>query len=427
MTLPQTFASLSIPNYRRYFFGALSGNTGQWMSATAKSWLVLVELTDSNATVLGWLTAAMFVPNLFVTPFGGLLADRLPKRNIAIVTQSAMCLSAITLSVLVISGQIRLWHVFALALFDGVVGCFDNPARQAFVSELVGHDRLSNAIGLNSASFNAARLIGPGVAGFVIAVVGTGYAFAVNALGFLVLIFMLTRLRSADLFILPPRDANRGRGVSEGLRYVIRRPDLTLLFVIGLMMGTFAFNYGITNTLMATEVFDRGPGQYGMLGSIMGVGSLTGALLIARRARPRIRHIFVYLIVFCLSATASALAPDFWIFCALMVPIGFSAVSIMVTANSMVQISIAPEVRGRVMALWGLVIIGLTPAVSPLLGWAGDVWGARTTILVATAPIVLTVLGVSWYLFINQGLRLYWSRDHHIGVRYRVTEDVQHR
>ncbi|MDR1386107.1 MAG: MFS transporter [Propionibacteriaceae bacterium] len=427
MTLPQTFASLSVPNYRRYFIGALSGNTGQWMSMTAKSWLMLVELTESNATMLGWLTAVMFIPTLVLTPFGGLLADRLPKRNIAMVTQSAMCLSAITLSVLVISGWIRIEHVFALALFDGMVSSFDNPARQAFVSEMVGPDRLSNAIGLNSASFNAARLIGPGVAGFVIAAVGTGYAFAVNAAGFLILILMLARMRNSELFILPPRDANRGRGVAEGFRYVIRRPDLTLLFIIGLMMGTFAFNYGITNTLMSTAVFDRGPGEYGMLGSVMGVGSLTGALLIARRARPRIRHIFVYLIVFCLSAAASALAPNFYVFCALMVPLGFSAVSIMVTANSMVQISIAPEVRGRVMALWGLVIIGLTPVVSPVLGRIGDIWGARVAIWCCTGPIVLTLLGVSWYLFINQGLRLYWSRDHHIGVRYRVTEDVPHR
>jgi MFS family permease len=412
------FASLAVPNYRRYFIGCLSGNTGQWMSMTAKSWLVLTQLTDSNATVLGWLTAFMFLPTLIVTPFGGMLADRLPKRTIALVTQSILCLSAATLSVLVISGHIRLWHVFALALFDGTIGAFDGPARQAFVSELVGPDRLSNAIGLNSASFNAARLLGPGLSGIVIALLGTGYSFAVNAASFLLLIVMLARMDGSRFFIPPPRPGAARGGILEGARYVLRRPQLTLLFIVALMMGTFAFNYGITNPLMATIVFGEGAKEYGLLGSIMGIGSLTGALLAARRRRPRTRYVVGFLGLLCLTIAGSALAPSFIVFTILMVPIGLASVSIMVTANTMVQVSIPAEVRGRVMALWGVVIMGLAPIMSPIVGWVGDTFGARATIWFGVIPLTLTFIGVAVYLVRTTGFRLAWGGDHRLHIRW---------
>jgi MFS family permease len=411
MPRPGLFGSLAVPNYRRYFVGCLSANIGQWMSMTAKSWLVLTELTNSRATVLGWLTACMFLPTVLLTPFGGMLADRVPKRLIALVTQSAFCLSATTLAVLVLSGHIELWHVFALALFDGTVGAFDGPARQSFVSELVGTDRLSNAIGLNSASFNAARLLGPGLGGLVIAAFGTGHAFAVNAASFLLLIVMLARMDRAGFHLPPPRAQAQRGGVLEGARYIVRRPQLALLFVIALMMGTFAFNYSITNPLMATAVFDQGAREYGLLGSIMGIGSLAGALLAARRPRPRLRYVGGFLALLCVTLVGTALAPSFGVFAVLMVPYGLAAVSIMVTANSMVQISIPAEVRGRVMALWGLVVMGFTPVIAPLLGWVGDTWGARATIWFGIVPLTLTLIGVTWYL-VRGGLRVYWVGFH---------------
>ena len=412
------FSSLSIPHYRRYFIGCLSGNTGNWMSMTAKSWLVLVELTQGSATTLGWLTTFMFLPQFFLQPLGGMLADRIPKRTIALFTQSLLCTSAATLSILVLTGHIELWHVFTLALFDGTVGSFDGPARQSFVSELVPRDKLPNAIGLNSASWNAARLLGPAAGGLLIAAFGTGYAFAINACSFLVLIVMLLRISTTQVYNEIPREAKPKGGMLAGARYVFSRPEIALLFFIALMMGTFGFNYTITNTLISTAVFDKGPGEYGLLGSIMGIGSLTGALLSARREKPRIRHVVGFLGGFAVCLSLSAVMPSFWSFALIMVPIGLCSVSVMVIANSMIQISVPQNIRGRVMALWGVAVMGLVPAISPLLGWVGDALGARAAIWVGASAITFTFLAVCWWLFIRQGIRLYRTDGLHFQVKY---------
>ncbi|MDR2930375.1 MAG: MFS transporter [Propionibacteriaceae bacterium] len=417
-----TFISLTVPNYRRYFIGCLSGNIGNWMSVTAKSWLVLVELTGGSAITLGWLTTVMFLPQFVLQPIGGVMADRFPKRNIAIVTQCLLCLSATTLSLLVLTGHIQLWIVFALALFDGTVGAFDGPARQSFVSELVPASLLPNAIGLNSSSWNAARMFGPAIAGVLIAAFGTGHAFAINAASFLLLIFMLTRMKPKLFYNAkapdgPPAPKKRS-GLLDGLRYVLARPQLTLLFFIAFMLGTFGFNYSITNTLMATAVFHRGAGEYGLLGSIMGIGSLTGALWSARRDLPRIRFVFVFLAGFSVSLILSALSPNFIFFALTMIPIGLCSVSVMVGANSMIQISIPQDVRGRVMALWGIASMGLTPVVSPALGWVGDYLGARATVWVGAIAITVTFVAVAWYLFGKRQLRVHHTRGFHFGVEY---------
>ena len=417
--MKSTFSSLAIPNYRRYFLGCLSGNTGSWMSVTAKSWLVLVELTDGSAITLGWLTTMMFLPQFLIQPLGGMLADRFPKRRIAIITQSLLCASATTLSVLVLTGQIQLWQVFALALLDGTIGAFDSPARQSFVSELVPTQLLPNAIGLNSSSWNAARMFGPAIGGALIAVFSTGYAFAVNAASFLVLIFMLVRIDPAQMNSPKPgRVVKHGVGFLDGLRYVVDRPLLAMLFVVATMMGTFGFNSTITNSLMATSVFDRDAGQYGLLGSIMGIGSLAGALLSARRDTPRIRHVFIFLGGFAIALVASAFAPNFLVFTLTMVPIGLCSVSVMVVANSMIQINVPANVRGRVMALWGIASLGLTPVVSPALGWIGDHLGARATVLVCGVAIAITFFGLTWYLFGRQHLRVHRTAGLHFGVDY---------
>ena len=417
------FSSLAIPNYRRYFIGCLSGNIGGWMSVTAKSWLVLVELTKGSAITLGWLTTVMFLPQFLFQPLGGMLADRFPKRRIAMITQALLCLSATTLSVLVVSHSIQLWQVFALALFDGTVGAFDGPARQSFVSELVPGSLLTNAIALNSSSWNAARLFGPAIAGVLIAMFGTGHAFMVNACSFLVLIFMLWRMDTSLFYISRPADhthpEHRARGgLMEGARYIMARPQLALLFFTAFMMGTFGFNYSITNTLMATAVFHKGAGEYGMLGSIMGIGSLTGALLAARREKPRIRFVFVFLGGFALSLVFSALSPHFWIFAAVMIPIGLCSVSVMVVANSIIQSELPHNLRGRVMALWGIATLGLTPAVSPALGWVGDQFGARATVWVGAVAIAVTFAYMAWNLFGKQHIRVHHLNGFHFGVEY---------
>ena len=417
--MKSTFGSLAIPNYRRYFLGCLSGNTGSWMSVTAKSWLVLVELTDGSAVTLGWLTTMMFLPQFIFQPLGGMLADRFPKRRIAIVTQSLLGASATVLSVLVLTGQIKLWQVFALALLDGTIGAFDSPARQAFVSELVPTAYLPNAIGLNSSSWNAARMFGPALGGALIAAFGTGYAFAVNAASFLVLIFMLARIDPGQMHApKPSRPAKHGVGFLDAVRFVADRPLLAMLFVVATMMGTFGFNSTITNSLMATSVFHRDAGQYGLLGSIMGVGSLAGALASARREAPRIRHVFTFLGGFAVALVASAFSPTFAVFAVTMVPIGLCSVSVMVVANSMIQINVPSNVRGRVMALWGIASLGLTPVISPALGWVGDQFGARATVLVCGVAIAATFAGLAWHLFGRQHLRVHRTTGLHFGVDY---------
>ena len=414
------FSSLSIPNYRRYFIGCLSGNVGTWMSVTAKSWLVLVELTKGSAITLGWLTTVMFLPQFLVQPLGGMVADRFPKRRIAMITQTLLCLSATTLSVLVVTGHIQLWHVFVLAFFDGAVGAFDGPARQSFVSELVPGSLLTNAIALNSSSWNAARLFGPAIAGVLIAMFGTGHAFMVNAGSFLVLIFMLARMDPALFFnVRGMKEPKHQRGgLLDGARYILDRPPLALLFFTTFMMGTFGFNYSITNTLMSTAVFHKGAGEYGMLGSIMGIGSLTGALLAARREKPRIRFVFVFLGGFALSLVLSAVSPHFWVFAAVMIPIGLCSVSVMVVSNSIIQVDVPINLRGRVMALWGIATLGLTPVVSPALGWVGDHFGARATVWVGAVAIAVTFAYMAWNLFGKQHIRIHHIKGLRFGVDY---------
>lgn len=393
----RTFASLSIPNYRAYFIGNLVSNTGSWMARTAQSWLVLVTLTNGNAQALGWLTGLMFAPALLLAPTAGWLADRVGKRAIMYNTQAVMGINSLALGLLVISGQVRLWHVLVIATIDGTASALDMPARQAFVSELVPLEGLSNAIGLNSTSFNAARLLGPGLAGALIAWLGTGPVFIVNGLSFAVFMVSLWML-DLDQADLAPTSRGRGR-IVEGLRYVRSRPDLLLLMAIAFMMGTFGFNFGITNALMATEAFGKGPGEYGLLGSAMGVGALAAALLSARRQRPRLRHVVSALGVFTLTSLAATFAPTFTWFALWQILIGLAAITIMVTANSLVQLTIDAGVRGRVMALWGAMTMGGTPLVSPLIGWIGDVFGPRPTVAVGVVAIgVTTVVAALWLL-----------------------------
>ena len=252
------FASLSIPNYRIYFSGTLLTNMGQWMARTAQSWLVLVILTHGNAAVLGWVMAVNFAPILLVTPWAGALADRMSKRRIMVTAQIVLAIDAAILSTLVLTGAVRLWMVFVIAAMDGLAGAFYSPATQAFVSELVPLKNLPNAVSLNSASFNGARLLGPGVGGLLIAAVGVGWVMAINVLCFIGFITTLLFIRADRLYVSPP-SAEKAR-VRDGVRYVKRRPDLVILLAIGFMMGTFGFNFNISDAVMATQAFGKGSG-----------------------------------------------------------------------------------------------------------------------------------------------------------------------
>lgn len=398
------FTSLSVRNYRLYASGALVSNIGTWMGRIAQDWLVLTQLTEHSSQALGIVTGLQFLPFLLLAPWAGSLADRFPKRSLLLITQAALLMTSLLLAVLVLTDVAQLWHVYVIALLQGVAAAVDNPARQAFVSEMVPRDRLANAVALNSASFNFGRLVGPGVAGLVIYAWGTGPALLVNSVTFLFVLAALFSLRARDLH---PTPLVRGRGaIRDGLRYVRTRRDLQLVMLLVFVLGTFGMNFQVTMALMATREFHKGPGEFGLLGSIMAVGSLTAALLSARRAQPRLRVLLLALVGFTVATTLSALAPTYTLFAISVVPVGVCALTALTTANAMVQLRSDPLMRGRVMALYMAIFMGGTPLGAPLIGWIGDTWGARWTIAIGPIALALTLVAVSWWLAREEDVRV---------------------
>jgi len=410
-----TFSSLSIYNYRVFAAGALISNTGTWMGRVAQDWLVLTQLAPGSSVALGIVTGLQFAPLALFAPIGGMITDRFPKRRILFVTQSALALTSLLTGVLVVTGAVQLWHIYLLAFVQGVAVALDNPARQTFVSEMVPHESLSNAVGLNSASFNGARLIGPGVAGLVIAAFDTGPAFFLNTLSFVAVLFALVRMRPGELNITP---SQRGKGqIRQGIRYVRGRPDIVLIMALVFVLGTFGMNFQMTTALMATAVFHKGAGAYGLLGSIMAVGSLSAALLSARRPNPRMRVLLVAFAAFSVASAAAALAPSYVWFAVLLIPVGLTALTVITTAMAMIQLSVAPAMRGRVMALYLAVFMGGTPLGSPLIGWIGLAWGPRWTILVGSVATGLAVLAAMLYLVRSEDMHVSYHRQHRPRLR----------
>jgi MFS family permease len=316
---------------------------------------------------------------LLLSPWSGLIADRVSRRALMIVTQVVGGLLALLLGVLVLTGVAELWHVYLLAAALGVSSALEAPARQTFVSELVPAERLANAVGLNSASFHAGRLIGPALAGLLIAAFGTGPVFLINAATFAATIWALAGLRVRELITAPRAPRSKGQ-IRAGLGYVRRRPDLLVVMGVVGMVGTFGLNFQLTTAVMATQVYGKGAGEYGLLGSVMAIGSLGGALLAARRQNPRLRLFLAATAAFGVSALIASLMPSYLTFAIALVPTGLSALTLMTAANTIVQLSTAPQMRGRVMALYMAVFMGGTPVGSPLIGWIGANVGARWTI-----------------------------------------------
>jgi MFS family permease len=390
--LSPTFRSLSHPNYRRYAAGSLVSNTGTWMQRVAQDWLVLV-LTGSGAAI-GITTGLQFLPFLLLSPWAGLVADRIPKRRLLQITNVAMAVPALVLGVLAVTGTVQIWHVYVLALVLGVASAFDAPARQSFVSEIVGPDDLANAVGLNSASFNTARLVGPALAGLLIAgfgggVGGTGWVILLNGLSYVAPVLTLRAL-DASLLRTPEPSVRRPGQLREGVAYVRGRPDLLLLLGIVFSAGTFGLNFQMTSALMATEVFGKGPAEYGLLGTFLAVGSLTGSLVAARRVRVRHRLVVGAALAFGAIEVVAGLAPSYVVFALLCPLLGLSALTMITSANAHLQLSTAPEMRGRVMALYMMIFIGGTPLGAPFIGWVGEAYGARWTLVVGG---LLTMLG----------------------------------
>lgn len=417
-----TFHSLGIRNYRVFASGAIVSNIGTWMGRVAQDWLVLTVLTDHSATALGIVTGLQFLPFLLLAPWAGMLVDRFPKRRILFLTQTALLGTALLLAVLTALGVVQLWHVYALAFIQGVATAVDNPARQTFVSEMVDTAHLPNAVALNSASFNLGRLVGPAVAGLVIAWFGISEALFVNAASFVFVMIALSRMNPAEL---TPSPRARGKGqIREGLRYVRRRPDLMLIMFLVFVLGTFGMNFQVTMALMATKVFDKGPSEYGLLGSIMAVGSLAAALMSARRARPRLRVLLVALVGFTVSTGLLALAPTYESFAVMLVPTGLSALTALTTANAMVQISVDPVMRGRVMALYMAIFMGGTPIGSPMIGWVGDAFGARWTIAIGTIMVGLSLVAVAIWVHRRQNVAVSFALRSRPHLSVRVGTEV---
>jgi MFS family permease len=400
-----TFQALEIRNYRIYATGSLISNTGTWMQRVAQDWLVL-QLTHSGSA-LGITTGLQFLPFLILTPFAGLLADRYSKRRLLAFTQTSLAISAGLLGILAVTGVAEPWHVYVLAFVFGCGTSADTPARQSFVVEMVGRDHLSNAVGLNSASFNIGRIVGPAVAGFVIAALGsgvraTGVAILVNAFSYLAVIYSL-KLMDPDALNTPIPVAKAKGALRDGIRYVRARPDLMFVFIVAFFAGTFGMNFQMTSALMATGVFHKGAGEYGILGTFMAIGSLAGSLLAARRGYSRRLLLVLATMSFALAEITAGLLPTYWTFAVWLPVLGICAITMLNAMQTMVQMTVDSHMRGRVMALYMMILMGGTPVGAPVVGWVGETFGARWTLIAGGgATLLAVILATAWVMRVQE-------------------------
>jgi len=392
--MTRIFRSLRSFNYRVWAAGALVSNVGTWMQRAAQDWLVLTELTDHSASAVGIVMALQFGPQLLLMPWSGYAADHFNQRRLLMATQATMGALALILGLLTVTGLVQLWHVYVFAFLFGCSAALDAPVRQTFVAELVGDADLSNAIALNSTTFNAARMIGPAVAGLVIASVGTGWAFLFNGASFMAVLASLSLLRTSEL--RPNARAHRTKGsVLQGFHYVWSRPDLRTTLIMLFLIGTFGLNFPIFISTMAVGVFHTDARGFGLLSSMMAVGTMSGALLAASRERPRFNALVLGAATFGLGCTLAALAPGYWLFAAALVVIGVAALTVMNTSNALMQLSTEPAMRGRVMALRLGVALGGTPIGAPIVGWVADHFGPRWALGIgATAGFAAAIIAV---------------------------------
>ena len=394
------FRSLKGFNYRVWAAGAFVSNIGTWVQRTGQDWLVFTQLTNHDASAVGLVMALQFGPQLLLLPLTGFAADHFNQRRLLFATQTLMGALALALGLLTVTGAVELWHVYVFAFLFGSAAAFDAPVRQTFVAELVGEADLHNAVALNSTSFNAARMIGPAIAGLTIAAVGTGWAFLLNGASFAAVLVSLACLRLANL--RPIAQANRVKGsFTEGFRYVWRRPDLMAILVMLFLVGTFGLNFPIFISTMAIAVFHADAQGFGLLSSCMAIGTVAGALWNASRIQPRFALLLNGAVVFGVGCTAAALAPDYWFFAAALVVIGMAAMTLTNTSNSLMQLSTERAMRGRVMALRIGIALGGTPIGAPIVGWVADHLGPRWALGVAAAS-GFAAAGVAVYALMRQ-------------------------
>jgi len=395
------FASLRVPNYRLYAGGQVVSLAGTWMQRIAQDWLVL-DLSGGSAAALGIATALQFTPTLVLSLWGGVLADRVDKRRMLMLLQTGMGLCALALGLAVVTGVAALVQVYLFCLLLGSFSALDVPMRQAFVSELVGPGQVSNAVALNSVTFNLARIAGPAIAGVLIAAVGTGWVFLVNAVSFAGVVTALFVMRPERLFRSDrvPRQPGQLR---EGLRYVRARPELVAALSVVFLVSMFGINFAVTIPVLARNVFNGTAQSYGLLTTLIAVGSVCGATLAARRrGAPRMRMVVGAGIAFGLLLAAAGAMPTFAWSGVVLVGVGFAALLFTTAANSFVQLSAEPTVRGRVMGLYMLLFLGSTPVGAPLLGLVAEHWGGRAPLLLGGGLTAVSVVIVAVWLWLRR-------------------------
>ena len=407
-SVDRTFISLHQRNFRLYFFGQLVSASGTWVNFTASTWLVY-HLSNSGVA-LGWNTALLFLPVLLLGVWGGVLADRGDRRRILIATQSAFAAVSIALFILVGTGAVHLWMVYALSFLNGTVTAFDNPTRQSFYAEMVGEDSVTNAVSLNSAAFTGARMIGPAIAVALIwalrprILAGLGLCFLVDGISYLAVIFALTKMNIADMHQFR-RGARSPGQLKAGLQYVWRTDELRRPLMVMLVIFTMSFNFGILLPLLAKRTFHGGFGTFASFMALAGLGSLLGAIAMANRAaKPSMERLGVFSLACGVGLAAIGTAPTVPLALVVMLPLGFSVMVFMITANTILQVNARPDMRGRVMALYVMVFLGSTPIGSPIAGWIGQHLGPRDGFLVAAAfALVMGLATLVWRSGRNAG------------------------
>ena len=388
--LRRSVSSLSVPNYRRYFAGQVVSVSGNWMQIVAEVWLIL-QLTGSGAAV-GVVTALQFLPILLFAGFGGMLADRLPKRRLLAMTQAAMVVPALSLFALYATGAVEPWMVFALVFLRGTINAVDNPTRQSFAIEMVGPDRVVNAVSLNSVIVHSSRIVGPALAGVVIALWGVGPCFVINAFSFAAMIAALWAMNPRELETAPVVPRERG-ALRAAFRYVWQTPALRVPLLMMALVGTLSFNFIVLLPLLARFSFDGGPSAYAGLMTAMGIGSVLGALVAGARGRVSNRLLVVSSGAFGAFILVLALAPTIEVAAAALVPLGAASVTFAAGVNSALQLAVTPEMRGRVMALYSMVFLGSTPIGGPLSGWLAEAWSPRAALAIGGVAALVAAAG----------------------------------
>jgi len=413
-----TFRSLGNRNFRLWISTNLFSNIGTWMQGTAQTWLVLTELTDHSAGAVGILTALQFLPQVLLVAITGSLADHVDRRRLLITIQCVLTVLGLVLGMVVVTGVVALWHVYLFGFMLGCCMAFESPARHSFVSDLVGDADIGNAVALNSTAFQIARMLGPALAGVCIALVGTGWVFIINGLSYLIVTAGLLNVRVPREHVAERNEAGSMR-LLDGFRYVRERKDIRTVFMMLFFIGTLGMNFGIFISVMAATVFQKGASEYGILASVMAIGSVIGALMTARRDRPRMHHVVVGAFLFGCSMVLAALSPSYLVFGAVLVGTGLAAQTTLTSANGFVQLATDRAMRGRVMAIHVAIMLGGLPLGAPLMGWVSDTFGARTAMgLGAMAGFVSAGIGLSYLIRVRK-LRLYWDQ----GLRFHMMPD----